>query len=279
VSPTGARELRAQVQQAYNATGASWADGPIHIYRRLARALVERSPVPLAGRIMVDAGAGTGALSRALAAAGATPVAMDLAVQMLVAGRAEAAGADRSWPAFAAAAGDAGALPFRSSSVDGAGAAFSLSHVPSPLTALREMVRITRSGGIILLSSYGGPNAHIAKVAVDGAASALGFVAPAWHEVLKRETEPLVGSIDALTALAGEVGLTAVSIEREHVDVELADPDALVRWRMGMPHLAPFVASLSPARRDELVTRALDAIGPHPDPYRPDVLFFTATVR
>jgi ubiquinone/menaquinone biosynthesis C-methylase UbiE len=270
-------DLRSRVQEAYNATGASWADGPIRIYSRLARVLVGRSPIALDGRVMVDAGAGTGALSRALTSAGATAIAVDVAVAMLAAGRSDPTDEGTGARCFlAAAAGDVGALPFATSSVDGAGAAFSLSHVPSPLSALRELARITRAGGVILLSSYGGPNPHPAKAAVDAAAAAHGFVPPTWHDELKHTTEPLVGSVDALRKLAADAGLRDVRIEQERVDVDMTDPIDLVRWRLGMPHLAGFLASCTAEQREAIAAAALATIGPRPEPYRPDVLFLTA---
>ena len=274
---SGSTDLRSQVQDAYNATGRSWAEGPIRIYSRLARALVDRSPIPLDGRVMIDAGAGTGALSRAMTDAGATAIAFDLAFAMLAAGRAEdEETGTRSF--VAAAAGDAGALPFATSSADGAGAAFSVSHMPSPRTALRELARVVRPGGVILVSSYGGANPHPAKAAVDAAAAAHGFSPPSWHDELKQTTEPQVGSVGALRELAADAGLLDVQIDQERVDVDMTEPIDLVRWRLGMPHLAAFLSSRGEEEREAIAAAALATIGPRPEPYRPDVLFLSARV-
>ena len=60
-----------------------WAGGPAAVYDRLAAELLARSPVPLGGALVLDAGAGTGAVSSAARAAGARVVATDVALDML----------------------------------------------------------------------------------------------------------------------------------------------------------------------------------------------------
>lgn len=63
-----------RVAAAYSAAAGSWQQGPGLIYDRLADVVLSRSPVPLWGARVLDAGAGTGAASRAAAAAGASRV-------------------------------------------------------------------------------------------------------------------------------------------------------------------------------------------------------------
>jgi hypothetical protein len=62
----------------YARSGRRWALGAELVYRPIAAELVAMSPHPLAGRTVLDAGAGTGAVSAALAARHARPVATDL---------------------------------------------------------------------------------------------------------------------------------------------------------------------------------------------------------
>lgn len=59
------------------------------------------------------------------------------------------------------------------------------------------------------------------------------------------------------------------------VDTGIEDPVELVAWRLGMAHLAPFVAGLTPALRRRLIDAALDAVGSHAEPVRPRVLVLT----
>ncbi|HEY0411115.1 MAG TPA: hypothetical protein VGE42_12705 [Candidatus Dormibacteraeota bacterium] len=76
-----------------------WANGPARVYARLAVALLARCPLPLRGALLLDAGAGTGAVSAGAVAvaAGARVVATDIALDMLLQRRHRrgAAGASR----------------------------------------------------------------------------------------------------------------------------------------------------------------------------------------
>ena len=55
---------------AYSAGASAWAEGPNRVYRRLAELLVDFSPEPLGGRLVLDLGSGTGDGSRAARSAG-----------------------------------------------------------------------------------------------------------------------------------------------------------------------------------------------------------------
>ena len=91
------------------------------MYAQLARVLVAAAPVPLAGRLVLDLGAGAGVAGRAALAAGARRVvAVDLSEGMLRRG-----GGGRP------VAADAVALPFRDGSFDLVVAAFCLNHLDS----------------------------------------------------------------------------------------------------------------------------------------------------
>ncbi|MDN5860477.1 MAG: class I SAM-dependent methyltransferase, partial [Pseudonocardia sp.] len=102
------------VATAYSESARAWACGPARVYRGLAEALVQASPVPLGGRLVLDVGAGTGVAGDAVCAAGGRVVAVDLARGMIAA---------TAGPGVVA---DVRALPVRTGSVDGAVAAFCL---------------------------------------------------------------------------------------------------------------------------------------------------------
>ena len=53
----------------YDAAAAGWVGGPEEMYEALARSLVAAAPVPLAGRLVLDLGAGTGVAGQAALAA------------------------------------------------------------------------------------------------------------------------------------------------------------------------------------------------------------------
>jgi hypothetical protein len=52
----------ASLADAYSRTGGAWEQGPGRIYRRLSEVLVACLPGGVAGRHVLDLGAGTGAL-------------------------------------------------------------------------------------------------------------------------------------------------------------------------------------------------------------------------
>ena len=121
----------------YAGTAAGWARSVSRVYGPLARELVAASPVPLAGAVTLDLGAGTGLVSAALSAVGARPVALDRSPDMLRWRREERP---------PAAVADATRLPLRADAVQAAFAAFLLNHLPDPVPALRELARVTRPG-------------------------------------------------------------------------------------------------------------------------------------
>src|SRR5205085_6330443 len=93
--------------------------GPGSMYEPLARSLVAAAPVPLAGSLVLDLGAGTGVAGRAALAIGARRVVgADLSEGMLRHGRGET-------PVLA----DAVALPFRDCRFDAVPAACCLKHL------------------------------------------------------------------------------------------------------------------------------------------------------
>lgn len=107
----------------YAGAGRRWATGATLVYGQIAAELVAMSPHPLAGRTILDVGAGTGAVSSALLARRAHPVALDLSIDML------------AWNAHArppCVVADIRALPLPAGRVDAAVAAFVLNHFTEP---------------------------------------------------------------------------------------------------------------------------------------------------
>ena len=245
----------ASVADAYSRSGTAWQRGPARVYDRLAEAMVRVSPVPLAGRIVLDVGAGTGAASRAIRAAGGIPIASDVAVGMLH------AIAPVAPPCVAA---DARRLPFATRSVGGIVAAFSLNHLPDPACGLREAGRVVRRGAPLLASAYASDDTHPVKDAVNAAAAELGWTPEPWVEELRTVSTPQLATVERATAVAAEAGLDDVEVHR----LEVAYPDLstseLIAWRCGMAQLAPFVVRLEPPDQARLRARAAELLGTAP---------------
>jgi SAM-dependent methyltransferase len=233
---------------------AAWAAGPDRLYGELARVAVAGlppPPPPAPAAVALDAGTGTGAFARALSTRGYRVIATDVSVAMLAYHH-----NDRG-PAVAA---DIAAIPLPDRCVDAAVAGFVLSHIPDPVRGLTELVRVTRAGGTVLATSFlaePGMPTYPAKGAVDTVLTAYGYEPPAWYVALKGPGEENVGSVPAFAAVATAAGLPQACIERVSVDVGELGTGALVAWRLGMAHIAPWLATLDPQRRAELTADAL----------------------
>ena len=232
---------------AYDASADAWAAGPASVYGRLAEALLDESPIPVAGADVLDVGAGTAVVAAAARRRGARrAVASDVAARML----------DQRSPGIPAVLGDAARLPFADGSFDLVAAGFCLSHLDDPAAALDEWRRVA---GAVVASAFAPGPPHPAKVAVDAAVEPLGFVTPEWYERLK-DASASIEDAAALEALLRAAGFGEVRVSRRTVDTGLDSAEDVVRWRFGMAHLAPWVAGLSEARRQEATEAARRAV-------------------
>jgi SAM-dependent methyltransferase len=242
---------------AYSTAGGSWQRGPGAVYDRLAEVVLARSPVPVAGARVLDAGAGTGAASRAAVAAGAARVvAVDAASGMLAFGA-----ADRP----PAATADLLALPLAAGSFDVAVASFSLNHLADPAAGLRELSRVTRAGGGIVASAYASDDSHPVKGAVEAALAARGWSPAPWLDELRTSVMPLLATVEGCRRALEAAGL-AGDVTPIRVPFPDLSAEDLVGWRLGMAQHAPFADSLGPGARRQLVD---DAIARLPDPLPP----------
>jgi demethylmenaquinone methyltransferase/2-methoxy-6-polyprenyl-1,4-benzoquinol methylase len=108
----------------------------------------------VAGERGLDVCAGTGDLSLALQRAGARVVGADFCAPMLVRAVAKAARREPP-PRFVAA--DALALPFPDGAFDFTTVAFGIRNVADPVAALREMRRVVRPGGRVVVLEFARP--------------------------------------------------------------------------------------------------------------------------
>lgn len=102
------------------------------------------------GESVLDLAAGTGTSSEPFHDAGARVVPCDFSLGMLRVGK-------RRRPDLPFVAGDATALPFADASFDAVTISFGLRNVHDPDAALREMARVTRPGGRLLVCEFSHP--------------------------------------------------------------------------------------------------------------------------
>jgi SAM-dependent methyltransferase len=254
---------------AYQGVAAAWARGPAVMYDTLATVAIAGVADDLRGASVLDVGAGTGALCRALRMAGAFPVAVDTSVDMLD----QVGGA-----AVLAIAGDMCALPFADRCFDAAVSGFAISHIDAPEHALLEMRRVVRLGGRVIASVFGEADGRVSKDVIDDVARQFGYLPPDWYVRLKTGTEPKSNTPALLRGCAETAGLEDVDVADVTVDSGLATPEAIVAYRTGLAHLAPFVNSLSAARRTAFIDSAVAAVRVRGQAVRPRVLVLSSRV-
>ena len=189
--------------------------------------------MPLAGRLVLDLGAGTGVAGRAALAAGARRVvAVDLSEGML---RRGGGGTPGRWPTRSRCRSVTAASTWcwpRSASTTWA----------ASRTGLAEARRV---GAAIAASTFAPGWTHPAKDAVDGAVRSFGYRPPAWYAALapgSRASDP-----EVLAESAAAAGFTRVQARTMSVPTGLATPAELVVVAAGHGPLAPFLRSLDAA--------------------------------
>lgn len=113
-------------------------------WRRVVARAVGAGP----GQLVLDLAAGTGTSSRSFTSAGARCVACDFSFGML------SVGARRTSAALSFVAGDALALPFADGTFDAVTISFGLRNVADTGQALRELLRVTRPGGRLVICEF-----------------------------------------------------------------------------------------------------------------------------
>src|SRR5258705_200893 len=140
------------VARRYDLTNTVLSLGQDRFWRRAARSALRIGP----GDKVLDLAAGTAVSTVELAASGAWCVAADFSVGML------AAGAGRPVPKVGA---DATRLPFADGVFDAVTISFGLRNIVDHTAGLREMARVTRPGGRLVVCEFSTPtNALFATV-------------------------------------------------------------------------------------------------------------------
>jgi ubiquinone/menaquinone biosynthesis C-methylase UbiE len=254
---------------AYQGVADAWARGPAALYDRLASLCIADVADQLRGKLVLDVGAGTGSLCRALQTAGAAAVALDTSRDMLrLIGD----------TAALSLAGDMCALPFAGGRFEAAVSGFAISHIDAPENALREMRRVVRTRGWVIAAVFGEAAASASKDAVDDVARDFGYQPPGWYVQLKTRTEPRSNTPTRLARCAEMAGLDDIEIRDVVVDPGIDTPEAIAAYRAGLAHMAPFVASLSDSTRAEFVEHAVAAVRKRGQAVRPRVLVLSSRV-
>jgi len=134
------------VAARYDLTNDVLAFGQTRRWRRAVLHAVDPRP----GERVLDLAAGTGTSSAPFAAAGAEVVPCDFSLGMLAVGRSRR-------PDLPFVAGDGLGLPFADGAFDAVTISFGLRNVADPGAALRELSRVTRRGGRLVVCEFSRP--------------------------------------------------------------------------------------------------------------------------
>ncbi|MCA2214607.1 demethylmenaquinone methyltransferase [Jidongwangia harbinensis] len=143
--PREVAEMFDGVAERYDLTNTVLSFGQDRGWRRATRAALALRP----GERVLDVGAGTGVSTEELGRSGAFAVGADLSIGMLRTGR-----RIRSVPLVG---GDALHLPFPDGAFDAVTISFALRNVVDTGAALRELARVTRSGGRLVVCEFSHP--------------------------------------------------------------------------------------------------------------------------
>ncbi len=136
------------VARRYDITNTVLSGGQDRYWRRATRAAVKGRP----GDAVLDLAAGTSVSTVELAKSGAWCLAADFSVGMLQ------AGGNRPVPKVAA---DATLLPFADASFDAVTISFGLRNVVDHVSGLREMARVTKPGGRLVVCEFSTPTVPV----------------------------------------------------------------------------------------------------------------------
>ncbi|WP_371173792.1 demethylmenaquinone methyltransferase [Buchananella felis] len=126
-----------------------WCD---RAWRRATRRALGAQP----GMRILDLGAGTGTSAAGYYEDGADVVACDLSEGMIAEGR-------RRYPFLEFVQGDATDLPFEDNSFDASTISFALRNVQGTEKALRELLRVTKPGGHVVICEFSTPSTRLVR--------------------------------------------------------------------------------------------------------------------
>lgn len=187
------------VAHRYDLTNDVMSLWQVRMWRAVTRSAVGARP----GTRVLDLAAGTGTSAVEYAADGAQVVACDFSTGMVAQGK-------RRHPEIDFVAGDATALPFADATFDVTTISYGLRNVQDAPRALREMARVTRPGGRIVVAEFSTPtSAAFSRLY----RFYLGTALPAAARLVSSNTEAYDYLAESILAWPDQEGLAALMHE------------------------------------------------------------------
>ena len=158
---------------------------------------------PRPGDLVLDLAAGTGTSSQPFADRGATVVPCDFSIGMLQVGK-------RSRPDLPFTAGDGTRLPFADATFDAVTISFGLRNIVDPAAGLREMLRVTRPGGRLVVCEFSHPTHRAFRVVY---LEYLMRALPAIARAVSSSPDAYVYLAESIRAWPDQAGLAALIAE------------------------------------------------------------------
>lgn len=203
--PSDVQRMFDAVAKRYDVTNDVLSLGQDRRWRREVIDAVD----PRTGELVLDLAAGTGTSSQPFADGGATVVPCDFSLGMLKVGK-------RARPELPFTAGDGTRLPFADGRFDAVTISFGLRNIVDPAAGLREMARVTRPGGRLVVCEFSHPtNAAFRTVYLEYLMKAL----PAISRAVSSSPDAYVYLAESIRAWPDQAGLAAMLTEAGWTDV------------------------------------------------------------
>ncbi|RNL81164.1 demethylmenaquinone methyltransferase [Nocardioides marmorisolisilvae] len=144
--PAEVQAMFDDVAARYDITNDVLSLGQDRRWRKIVLDAVDPKP----GELVLDLAAGTGTSSQPFADRGATVLPCDFSVGMLAVGK-------RAKPHLPFVAGDGTKLPFADNTFDAVTISFGLRNIVDPDAGLRELLRVTKPGGRVVVCEFSSP--------------------------------------------------------------------------------------------------------------------------